>query len=109
MLVLQLTLHVLDAQGDPHERWTIVTAGRSRDGEAEGGDVWAAWPLTALTSPDHRHPGLSCPSGRRRVASGLLARGPWVGRTGSDLVPADVGARCLVRDPFDLRLGERLA
>ena len=49
---------------------------------------------------------LSCPSGRRPVASGLLARGPRLGRTGSDLVPADVGARHLVRDPFDLSLGE---
>ena len=105
---LQLPLHVLHAQGDPHERWTIVTAGRLRDGEAEGGHVWAAWPLTPLTSPDHRQPGLSYPSGRRPVASGLLARGPRLGRTGSDLVPADVGARCLVRDPFDLRLGEHL-
>lgn len=52
--------------------------------------------------------GLSCPSGRRHVASGLLARGPRLGCSGSEFIPADVGARYLVGDPFDLRLGEHL-
>ena len=64
-------------------------------------------PLRAVVSASEQRDSPAA-SGRRPVSSGLLARGPRLGGAGSDFIPADVGASYLVRDPFDLRLGEHL-